>query len=77
MPIDRRFAVLIDADNVSDKYVKIILDEVSNEGGQLQAHLRQLTSPNMASWKTFCWTTLITPIQQYSYTTGKMPPTRP
>ena len=32
MPIDRRFAVLIDADNVSDKYVKIILDEVSNEG---------------------------------------------
>ena len=27
---DRRYAVLIDADNVSDKYVKIILDEISN-----------------------------------------------
>ena len=29
---DRRYAVLIDADNVSDKYVKIILDEISNYG---------------------------------------------
>ena len=29
---DRRYAVLIDADNVSDKYVKIIFDEISNYG---------------------------------------------
>ena len=32
MPADRRFAVLIYADNVSDKYIKIILDEVSTQG---------------------------------------------
>jgi len=32
MEKDRRFAVLIDADNVSDRYIKLILDEVSNEG---------------------------------------------
>ena len=32
MPNDHRFAVLIDADNISDKYIKFILDEVSNEG---------------------------------------------
>lgn len=32
MASDQRFAVLIDADNVSDKYIKIILDEISNDG---------------------------------------------
>ena len=32
MAEEKRFAVLIDADNVSGKYVKYILDEVSNEG---------------------------------------------
>ena len=30
--IERRFAVLIDADNVSPKYIKYILDEVSDQG---------------------------------------------
>ena len=29
---DRRFAVLIDADNISDRYIKIILDAISNDG---------------------------------------------
>ena len=29
---DCRLAVLIDADNVSDKYIKYILDELSNDG---------------------------------------------
>ena len=32
MDKDRRFAVLIDADNVSDKYIRLILDELSNDG---------------------------------------------
>ena len=72
MPIDRRFAVLIDADNVSDKYVKIILDEVSNEGvANYKRIYGNWTSPNMASWKNVLLDHSITPIQQYSYTTGK------
>ena len=29
---DKRFAILIDADNVSAKYIKYILDEISNYG---------------------------------------------
>jgi len=29
---DKRFAVLIDADNVSAKYIKYILDETANYG---------------------------------------------
>ena len=27
-----RFAILIDADNISEKYIKIVLDEVANSG---------------------------------------------
>ena len=72
MPADRRFAVLIDADNVSDKYIKIILDEVSTQGG---ANYKRIygnwTSPTMASWKNVLLDYSVTPIQQYSYTTGK------
>ena len=32
MASDSKFAVLIDADNISGKYIKIILDEVSTQG---------------------------------------------
>ena len=32
MPKDNRFAVLIDADNVSEKYIKFILEGISNDG---------------------------------------------
>ena len=34
MTEEKRFAVLIDADNVSSKYVKIIFDEISDYGVQ-------------------------------------------
>ena len=36
MPADRRFAVLIDADNVSGKYIKLILDEISKDGSRVK-----------------------------------------
>jgi len=29
---ENKFAVLIDADNISEKYIKFIMDEISNEG---------------------------------------------
>ena len=32
MTDEKRFAVLIDAENVSEKYIKFILDEISNDG---------------------------------------------
>jgi len=32
MENDKKIAVLIDADNVSDKYIKYIFDEISNHG---------------------------------------------
>lgn len=69
---DRRYAVLIDADNVSDKYVKIILDEISNYGVATYKRIYgDWTKPRFARWKNMLLEHSITPIQQYSYTVGK------
>lgn len=72
MATDHRFAVLIDADNISDKYVRFILDEVSNEGVATYKRIYgDWTKPSMAAWKSVLLEYSITPIQQYGYTTGK------
>lgn len=69
---DRRYAVLIDADNVSDKYVQTILDELSNYGVATYKRIYgDWTKPRFGRWKTMLLEHSITPIQQYSYTTGK------
>ncbi len=69
---DKRFAVLIDADNVSEKYVKCLLDEISNDGVATYKRIYgDWTKPNLASWKSCLLDNSITPIQQYGYTTGK------
>ncbi|MBT3318317.1 MAG: NYN domain-containing protein [Clostridia bacterium] len=69
---DKTLAVLIDADNVSDKFIKFILDEISNHGTPtIKRIYGDWTKPQMASWKTVLLENSITPIQQYSYTTGK------
>jgi uncharacterized protein (TIGR00288 family) len=72
MENDKRIAVLIDADNVSDKYIKQILDEISNHGNPtIKRIYGDWTKPQMSSWKQVLLNYSITPIQQYSYTTGK------
>ncbi len=72
MDNDKKIAVLIDADNVSDKYIKYILDEVSNHGIPTYKRIYgDWTKPQLAAWKTVLLNYSITPIQQYSYTTGK------
>ncbi len=72
MESDKRIAVLIDADNVSDKYIKAILDEISNHGTPTYKRIYgDWTKPQLASWKNVLLANSITPIQQYSYTTGK------
>lgn len=69
---DKRFAILIDADNVSEKYVTIILDEVSNLGVATYKRIYgDWTSQRLASWKGCLLEHSIIPMQQYSYTTGK------
>lgn len=72
MAKEHRFAVLIDADNISDKYIKFILDEISNEGVATYKRIYgDWTKPALAAWKNVLLEYSITPIQQYGYTTGK------
>ena len=72
MENDKKIAVLIDADNVSDKYIKYIFDELSNHGTPTYKRIYgDWTKPQLASWKNVLLNYSITPIQQYSYTTGK------
>ena len=67
-----RYAVLIDADNVAAKYTKNILDELSNYGVVTYKRVYgDWTRPNLAGWKNMALDNAITPVQQYSYTSGK------
>ncbi len=72
MEHDLRFAVLIDADNISDKYIKIILDETANMGVATYKRIYgDWTNSQLASWKGVLLAHSIIPMQQYGYTTGK------
>lgn len=72
MDNELRFAILIDADNISDRYIKIILDEVANNGIATYKRIYgDWTSPQLVSWKNVLLENSIIPIQQYSYTAGK------
>ena len=65
-------ALLIDAENVSPKYIKLILDEVSLHGTPAYKRIYgDWTNPDMASWKKVLLEHNITPIQQFRYTQGK------
>lgn len=72
MDNELRFAILIDADNISDKYIKIILDETANNGIATYKRIYgDWTNPKLASWKNVLLENSIIPMQQYGYTTGK------
>lgn len=72
MDNELRFAILIDADNISDRYIKIILDETANNGIATYKRIYgDWTSSRLASWKGVLLENSIIPMQQYSYTTGK------
>ena len=65
-------ALLIDAENVSPKYIKTIIDEVSMYGTPAYKRIYgDWTTPDMASWKKVLLEHNLTPIQQFSYTQGK------
>lgn len=65
-------ALLIDAENVSPKYIKAILDEVAVYGTPAYKRIYgDWTSGDMANWKRVLLEHNLTPIQQFSYTQGK------
>lgn len=68
----RVIALLIDAENVSPKYIEVILDELSLYGTPAYKRIYgDWTSAEMASWKKKLLESNLTPIQQFSYTQGK------
>lgn len=72
MSDDIKFAILIDAENISPRYIQIVFDEVSNYGISTYRRIyADWTSTRNTRWKEVLLDNSITPIQQYSYTEGK------
>jgi uncharacterized LabA/DUF88 family protein len=69
---DEKLAVLIDADNVPYAYIKEMLDEIAKYGNPtIKRIYADWTKPTASGWKGVLLENAITPIQQYSYTSGK------
>ena len=69
---DLRLAVLIDADNVPYKKVKLMFEEIAKYGTPTFKRIyADWTKPTVSGWKTVLLENAITPIQQYSYSVGK------
>ena len=69
---EKKFAVLIDSDNVSHRYIKTIVDEITNMGVPTVKRIYgDWTTSEKQSWKKLLLEYALTPMQQYSYTSGK------
>ncbi len=67
-----KLAVLIDAENISSKYIEVILSEANALGNVIYKRIYgNWTTTNMNAWKKAILDNAIHPIQQYSNTTGK------
>ena len=67
-----KLAVLIDADNVPYSNVKGMMEEITKFGTPTTKRIyADWTRPNANGWKNVLLDHAITPIQQYSYTSGK------
>ncbi len=72
MQKDIRLAVLIDADNVPYSNVKGVMEEIAKYGTPTFKRIYgDWTKPTVSGWKNVLLENAITPIQQYSYTSGK------
>jgi hypothetical protein len=69
---DLRLAVLIDADNVPYANVRQMFEEIAKYGTPTFKRIyADWTKPTVSGWKAVLLENAITPIQQYSYSTGK------
>ena len=69
---DLKFAVLIDADNVPYANVKEMFEEIAKYGTPTFKRIyADWTKPTVSGWKNVLLENAITPIQQYSYSSGK------
>jgi hypothetical protein len=71
-PSDIRLAVLIDADNVSSKNIRAMMEEIARYGNPtIKRIYGDWTRPNLAGWKNILLDYAINPVQQFGYTFGK------
>lgn len=69
---DVKIAVLIDGDNIPSKYISEMMQEITKYGTPtIKRIYGDWTKPHLAKWKNVLLENAISPIQQYSYTTGK------
>lgn len=69
---ERRFAILIDADNTSFQYIETIMKETANYGtATYRRSYGDWASGTLNSWKQTLVDNSIIPVQQYAYTSGK------
>jgi uncharacterized LabA/DUF88 family protein len=69
---DLKLAVLIDADNIPYSNIKGMLDEIAKMGlPTIKRIYGDWTKPTVSGWKPELLAHAITPVQQFSYTTGK------
>ncbi len=69
---EKKYAVLIDSENISAKYISTILDEMTRYGVVTYKRIYgDWTSPQSASWKNVLFKYSLTPIQQFNIVSGK------
>lgn len=70
--LEKSFALLIDADNVSAKYITPMLEELSKYGNVTCKRIYgDWTNTQNSTWKSELLKNSISPIQQFGYTQGK------
>lgn len=69
---DARFALLIDADNVSSKYIDAIIEEITKYGTCTYRRIYgDWAKPHLRAWKEVSLSHALVAVQQYSYTSAK------
>lgn len=69
---DSKLAVLIDADNISARFIKGMMQEIARYGTPtIKRIYGDWTRPNMLNWKMTLLDYAIAPVQQFGYTYGK------
>ncbi|HEY9176823.1 MAG TPA: NYN domain-containing protein, partial [Flavipsychrobacter sp.] len=69
---DAKFALLIDADNISSKYVDAIVEETTKYGTCTYRRIYgDWGKPHLRAWKEVSLSHALVAVQQYSYTSAK------
>lgn len=72
MEVRKKLAVLIDADNISPALCEALIQEVAKYGAaSVKRAYGDWTTPQLTSWKPMLHEYAISPMQQFSYTSGK------